>query len=225
MNDSHIVSIAQIKQFLKVDSAIKFMAVSKKEKYQWINDVLNKFRYFSLRKKDKGIILKYIIKMTGLSQSQACRIIARKRKHGKVFLNSSARHRFPRKYDPIDIALLMKTDNAHQRLSGQATKTILRRECKTFGKAEYGNIHQISIAHIYNLRATRQYKSYSLTINKTQSRQTPIGQRQKPEPYGSPGFLRVDSVHQGDYGKQKGVYHINIVDETSQWEIIMDWEI
>ena len=220
MNDSHIVSIAQIQAFLKVDQAIKFKSVSKKEKYEWINDVLNKFGYFGLRKKEKSIVGGYIVKMTGLSQSQTSRIICRKRKFGKVFLNSTNRHRFPRKYAPGDIALLIKTDNAHERLSGQATKTILQRERTVFGKAEYSNVSQISVAHIYNLRATRQYQSHCLTIKNTQSRQIPIGERRKPEPYGQPGFLRVDSVHQGDCGKQKGVYHINITDETTQWEIV-----
>lgn len=220
MTDSHTLSVAQIKAFLKIDSAIKFKAVSKKEKYKWIDEVLTKFRYLSLRKRDKGIVRGYIVKMTGLSKSQVDRIIARKRRFGKAFLSSTARHRFPRKYGPTDIALLIKTDNLHKRLSGPATKKILEREYKLFGKAEYRNISQISSSHIYNLRETRQYQSHSLTIKKTRSRQVPIGERRKPEPYGKPGFLRVDSVHQGDYGKKKGIYHINIVDEVLQWEIV-----
>ena len=220
MNDSHIYTVAQIQAFSKLDSAIKFQSVSKKEKYEWINNVLTKFGYFSLRKKGKGIVRGYIVKMTGLSQSQTSRIISRKRMFGKVFLNASARHRFPRKYAPTDIALLIKTDNAHQRISGPATKTILEREHKVFNKTAYSNIGQISVAHIYNLRATRQYQSHCLTIRKTQSNKIPIGERRKPEPESRPGFLRIDSVHQGDYGKQKGVYHINITDETTQWEIV-----
>ncbi|MEK7173030.1 MAG: hypothetical protein AAB740_03565, partial [Patescibacteria group bacterium] len=91
MNDSHTYTVAQIQAFSKLDSAIKFQSVSKKEKYEWINDVLIKFRYFSLKKKDKGVVRGYIIKMTGLSQSQTSRIIGKKRKFGKIFLNSSAR--------------------------------------------------------------------------------------------------------------------------------------
>jgi len=212
--------VAQIKAFLKVDSAIKFKATSKKEKYKWINEVLNRFRYFRLRKKDKGIVRSYIVKMTGLSKSQLGRIIAKKRKFGKVFYNSTARHSFPRKYTPIDIALLIKTDNAHKRLSGPATKKILQREYNLFGKTEYSNISQVSCSYIYNLRETRQYKSHSLTVKKTNPVKVPIGERRKPKPQGRPGFLRVDTVHQGDYGKRKGVYHINIVDEVLQWEIV-----
>lgn len=217
MTDSHIFSITQIKEFLKIDSGIKFRAVSKEEKYKWIQDVLTKFRYFSLRKRDRGIVREYIIRMTGLSQSQLTRIIAKKKRFGRVFLNSTTRHHFPRKYTPTDIALLVKTDNAHNRLSGPATKKILEREYKVFGKREYENISKISPSHIYNLRETRQYRSHSLTIKKTNPTKVPIGERRKPEPQGKPGFLRVDTVHQGDYGKKKGVYYINIVDEVLQW--------
>ena len=182
MTDSHIISITQIKEFLKVDSAIKFKAVSKKEKYKWIDDVLNRFKYFSLRKKDRGIVRGYIAKMTGLSQPQLTRIIAKKKKSGKVFLNSTARHRFPRKYGATDIALLIETDNAHKRLSGPAIKRILKREYEVFGKKEYQNISQISPAHIYNLRGTRQYTSHSQTIKKTNPTKVPIGERRKPNP-------------------------------------------
>lgn len=203
-----------------MDRLIRFKAISKEEKYKWINDTLNKFNYLRLKKKEKGIVRKYITKMTGLSQSQTDRIIGRKKKFGKTFLMSTNRHRFPRKYSPADIALLIKTDNAHNRLSGPATKNILIREYDIFGKKEYFNINRISSSHIYNLRKTRQYISHSLTIKKTNSVKVPIGERKKPEPQGKPGYLRVDTVHQGDYEKKKGVYHINIVDEVLQWEIV-----
>lgn len=220
MTDSHTLSITQIKAFLKVDSAIRFKAVSKEEKCQWIDEVLTKFRYFKLRKKDKGIVRSYLVRMTSLSKSQVDRLISRKRRFGKVFLISTSRHRFPRKYGSADIALLIKTDNIHQRLSGPATKKILEREYNLFDKTEYQNISQISSSHIYNLRETRQYRSHSLTVKKTSSAKIPIGERRKPEPQGRPGFLRIDSVHQGDYEKKKGVYHINIVDEVLQWEVL-----
>jgi transposase InsO family protein len=54
------------------------------------------------------------------------------------------------------------------------------------------------------------------------TRPTPvsIGERRKPEPRGCPGYLRIDTVHQGDEGGVKGVYHINAVDEVTQWEVV-----
>ena len=47
-----------------------------------------------------------------------------------------------------------------------------------------------------------------------------IGERRKPDPKGKPGMIRIDTVHQGDLDGQKGVYHINAVDEVTQFEII-----
>jgi hypothetical protein len=51
-----------------------------------------------------------------------------------------------------------------------------------------------------------------------------IGERRKPNPEGKPGFIRIDTVHQGDQDKQKGVYHINAVDEVTQFEVVFSVE-
>lgn len=220
MNDSHIVNIAQIKEFLKLGAGMSFKAVSREEKYRWIEQALSKFGYFSLRKRDRAKVKNYIRQMTGLSDAQTTRLIAKKKKTGKILVNNTSRHRFPSKYAPSDVARLIETDNAHQRLSGPATKEILRREYEVFHREVYQNISSISSSHIYNLRETRQYQSHSLTIKKTNPIKIPIGERRKPDAQGKPGFLRVDSVHQGDLDKEKGVYHINIVDEVTQWEIV-----
>ena len=48
----------------------------------------------------------------------------------------------------------------------------------------------------------------------------PIAQRRAPSPEGRPGFIRIDSVHQGDFDGIKGVYHINAVDCVSQFELV-----
>lgn len=220
MNDSHVFSISQLREFLKLGNSIQFQAVSPTERCQWINEVLNRFGYFKLRKKDKGIVRDYLEKMTGLSGAQLSRLIARKRKCGHVYINKTKRHRFPTIYDPRDIELLVETDNLHARLSGKATKEILGREYKLFNKNDFEKLARISVSHIYNLREKRQYQSHSLTVKGTlPSRNAAIGKREKPEPDGEPGYIRVDTVHQGDLEKEKGVYHINLVDEVTQWEI------
>ena len=136
MNDSHIVSIAQIKAFLKLDREIGFKALSKEEMYGWIDEALTKFRYFSLRKKDQGIVRKYAVKLAGLSSSQLTRLVKKKKWSGKVFLSSTKRNSFPVRYTSRDIGLLVTTDNVHNRLSGPATRKILEREFKEFGKKD-----------------------------------------------------------------------------------------
>jgi transposase InsO family protein len=221
MNDSHVVSIEQLREFAKLDLSLKLKPTSKKEMYRWIDEVLNRFRYLRLPKKEKGIIRKYMRKMTGLSVSQLSRIIHIKRKKGIVALSSEKRNTFPRKYTPSDIALLIETDNAHKRLSGPATIEILKREYDVFKKTNYSNIRNISSSHLYNLRETRQYQTHATTYTKTSGNaKITIGERRKPRTEGKPGFLRVDSVHQGDLDKEKGVYHINMTDEVTQWEMV-----
>lgn len=220
MNDSHLMSITQIKEFLKFSQIIKFEGVSQKEKYLWLENILNRFRYFYLKKKEKGEVKKYLMKMTGLSDSQLGKLIRKKHSTGKILVSSRRRNSFPAKYTTDDVALLVKTDNAHKRLSGKATREIFIREFERFKNLEYNRLKDISVSHIYNLRVKNQYVSAALTYTKTQANLVAIGERRKPYPEGKPGYIRVDSVHQGDLDKEKGVYHINMVDEVTQWEIV-----
>jgi len=220
MNDSHITNINQIKEFVKINEEIKFKGQSRSGKYQWTEEVLNRFRYFRLSKKDKSTVRKYIIKMTGYSDAQLTRLINKKKKIGKIIAKSTGHHKFSTIYTPLDIGCLIDTDELHERLAGPATKKILEREYKIFGRQEYKNIADISSSHIYNLRTTRQYKSHSTTFLKTRPAKVDIGERIKPEPEGKPGYIRVDTVHQGNLGKNKGIYYINLVDEVTQWEIV-----
>lgn len=220
MNDSRIVSIAQAQEFIKVGRHIDFQSASAQQTYQWVEEVLLRFRYFSCRKKEKSILREYIHIATGYSHSQLTRLVKKKKKWGKILLSSTRRHTFTRRYGAEDIARLIETDNAHSRLSGKATKRIFDREYTLFGDTRFRRLKDISVSHLYNLRETRQYVSHALTFTKTQSVNVSIGERRKPDPQGRPGFLRIDTVHQGDRDGEKGVYHINLVDEVTQWEIV-----
>lgn len=222
MDDSHIVSIAQAKEFVKLSARVEFKSSSKEETYAWIGEVLGRFRYFSreTKKKDRGIILSYIIHCTGLSRGQTKKLAKRKRMFGKILRITGRRHSFPKVYGAEDIARLIETDNAHARIAGEATKRIMEREYEMYDDLRYEKIRHISVSHLYNLRGTRQYETHALHVAKTQAVGRDIGIRQKPRPQGKPGFIRVDSVHQGDLDKEKGVYHINLVDEVTQWEVV-----
>ncbi len=62
--------------------------------------------------------------------------------------------------------------------------------------------------------------SAALLIKPPRPTQVAIGERRWPDPQGRPGYLRVDTVHQGDQEGVKGLYHINAVDEVTQWEVV-----
>ena len=224
MTDSRLSNFNQLETFLGGTKEISFSSLNpKKEKYNWIREILIRFDFRRLKKKERGIVRKYLKKISGYSDSQLTKLIKRYFK-GDLVLRTYNRNLFPTKYTPHDIALLCLTDNAHSCLSGFATKKILIREYVMFKKQDYKNIRNISVAHIYNLRVTRQYQSQALIFTKTQSVQRNIGERRAPDPQGRPGYLRVDTVHQGNLNGKKGVYHINSVDEVLQWQIVASVE-
>jgi transposase InsO family protein len=118
------------------------------------------------------------------------------------------------------VSLLVQTDNLHNQLSGPATKKILEREYQVYGRKEFRILRHISVAHIYNLRQKKTYRHQALYFTKTHPTSRCIGERRKPQPQGKPGYIRVDSVHQGDSDRQKGVYHINTIDEVTQYQVL-----
>lgn len=221
MDDRQLYTIPQVEQFTEGATAVEFAGASRKEKYAWIEATLIRFRYRTLRKKERSSVKQFMMKTTGYSDIQTKRLIGQYLNRGKVLLSAKAKHRFPTLYTPDDVALLARTDNAHERLSGPATKRICVRERDIFGNVAYARLAKISVSHLYNLRGRRQYVSHATTYTKTHATMVAIGERRKPQPLGKPGFLRVDSVHQGDRDKEKGVYHANLVDEVTQWEIVV----
>jgi len=224
MNDEQLQTVEQVRQFLEVSEAVEFRGLTAEEKYNWIEEVLIRFRYHRIKRAEKGVIRRYIEKVTGYSKSQVSRLIAEYKRTGRLRRTRYRRHCFPRKYNLSEVGLLARTDELHGYLSGPATKKVMEREYEVYGHAEFGNISRISVAHLYNLRRSNIYRGMSRRYTKTKPVISKIGERAKPEPKGQPGHIRIDTVHQGDLNGQKGVYHINAVDETAQWEIVASVE-
>lgn len=220
MNDANLTTTEQLEAFTGASHGLHFVGRTRRQKYAWLEKLLQRFWYFTSRKKQKTVIKAYAMKMTGYGATQMTRLM-RTMKHTRRIAVTPRKisQSFPRRYTASDIALLSLTDNAHLRLSGKATKEIFRREHDLFGKKDFVRVKDISVAHLYNLRGTRQYVSHASTYTKTNPTAVPIGERRKPVPDGKPGYIRVDSVHQGDQDGEKGVYHINLVDEVTQWEL------
>lgn len=210
----------RIADFLSGSAEIDFTGQTRTERYAWIENTLIDQRYFSLGKKQRGAVRRLLGKVAGLSLPQITRLIRQYRRDGKVHANRSARRRFPVKYMEADVELLVEVDRAHQRLSGPATRRILEREWHVFGQQQYARLAELSVAHLYNLRRSTAYRQRAAEFSRTVPTATAIGERRRPDPQGAPGYLRVDTVHQGDWEGEKGVYHINAVDTVTQWEIV-----
>ena len=220
MDQQEKLSPEQIRAFLDASEEIRFHAKDRRELYEWVNQTLRQYGYEMQKRSDKGLVRSYIAKMTGLSRAQVTRLIGGFLQGGAVQPQAYRRHRFTTRYTPGDIELLAEVDEAHQSLSGPATQKILQRAHHDFHDARYQRLAQISVAQLYRLRASRAYRQVYLTYQPTRPTQIAIGERRKPDPQGRPGYLRVDTVHQGDSEGVKGLYHINAVDEVTQWEVV-----
>lgn len=214
MNDSRIINVTQLREFLKGSQKfdLSLREASLEEKYRFIDRNVDRLGYKKLCKKDKRVVIGYLKKITGYKRRQLYRLIKRA-KRGKLTRKSYQRINPNRKYSSYDIKLLEKTDELHLRLNSVATKEILKREYEKFHKENYVNISQVSVSHINNLRKLPVYRNS--WVNHTKARKIAIGITQPPEAHGRPGSIRVDTVHQRD------IYHINSVDEITQWEVVV----
>jgi len=220
MQNAEMLTQEQIQEFLKGSQSIEFSGQNRAELYHFVQRALVGQEYARQGKKRRGTIRAYLSKVTGLSLPQMTRLIRKYREEGVVEAAAYWRRRFPSKYTRRDVALLAEVDGAHDWLSGPATVGILRREYEQYGKAEYVRLARISVAHVYNLRRSARYRKLAARWEPTRPSAIRIGERRKPDPQGRPGFLRIDTVHQGDWECAKGVYHINAVDAVTQWQVV-----
>jgi len=219
VHETEKLSLQQIEKFLAAAKEVRFEASERKEIYGWIERLLCQQEYARQGRRARGLLRRYLGKMTRLSRAQLTRLVGRYVATGQVRMQSSRRHCFPQRYTRADIELLAQVDEAHEGLSGPATRCILEREFREYGKREFERLAAISNGHLYNLRRHPRYRQQRKNYQKTRPSMVPIGERRRPDPKGRPGYLRVDTVHQGDTNSTKGVYHSNALDEVTQWEI------
>ncbi len=224
MNDAKIVSVRQVEEIIATLSAPSFSFNTHEDAYAWTSEVLDRFHYHEKGrlKKEKNSIRRYVKLYTEYSKSQITRLIKEKKetstlKYGKGKKN----HKFKKIYTEKDVELLAEADNVYRRMSGNAMRAVFRDEYVLYEKKEYKNLSKISHGQLYRLRGTSRYGEHGITVGRTVAISSSIGIRKRPEPNGRPGFIRADTVHQGDFEGIKGVYHINLVDEVTQWELLI----
>lgn len=223
MNETQVRTLEQVRQVLAGTSALQFLRPQDDAgRYVWIESVLKRFGYRHLSRPDRGAVLAYLQRLSGYSRAQITRLVARAAQGQPLVKKYHApQHAFARRYTDIDIALLAEVDRAMGTLSGPATACMLRRQRDVYGDARFARLGSISVAHLYNLRASARYRAQRVVTTKTRpTAAVTIGVRRAPTPQGRPGFIRIDSVHQGDQDGVKGLYHINAVDCVTQWQVV-----
>jgi transposase InsO family protein len=224
MKDEQLLTLAQLQSFVDGTVAVDF-AVTGEERYGFIARTIRRFGYARLKRADKGLVLRFLGRVSGYSRQQLTRLVQRVRAQAPLLKRYRAsRTSFARTFTHADVLLLAHTDTLHGTLSGLATKKLMERAYCVFGETRYVHLATISVAHRYNLRKRTGYLRHRQVWTKTRPVAIAIGERRAPAPNNQPGYLRVDSVHQGDQDGVKGLYHINAVDCVTQYEAVATCE-
>ena len=212
-------TLDEVRGFVAGSEAVDMVLPDRESVYRFTEETLVRFGYHGLSKAEKGVILRYLAKMTGKSPPQVQRLVRQHRETGRVRDRRGVPAcAFVRRYTKADVGLLAEVDAALGQRCGHATRAVMRRMVEEFGDERFERLASISNGHFYNLRKSTTYRRRRTTYRKTRARQVAIGERRKPRPRGRPGFLRVDTVDQGEKDGEKGVFHINLVCEVTQWE-------
>jgi hypothetical protein len=164
------LSLEQIRAFLEGSGEVGFKGQNREEVYGWVNQTLRQQRYEQLKRSGRGLVRRYVEKITGLSRAQTTRLIT-------VYLRGDEVK--PQRYTREDIALLASLDAAHETLSGPATKKLLQRACYNFHDRRYQKLAGISVAHLYRLRASRAYRERRIKYQATRATAVSIGGAEK----------------------------------------------
>jgi hypothetical protein len=226
MKLDNLSTIEQMESFINGTQVIGFaVASSKVERYRLVERVLRRFSYSRLKRHEKGVVIQFLMKVTGYSRQQLTRMIQRYREQGVLRPSQKTVNGFEKKYTTKDVGLLVNLDKVHDTPNGFMVKKLCERAHNKFEDQNYVRLSKISVAHIYNLRKSSTYKNQRCNFEKTKSQKGEhIGERRKPINNGLPGYIRIDTVHQGDLDGRKGVYHINAVDEVTQFEVVASVE-
>ena len=223
MDEAQVRTLEQVRQVLEGTQALEFRRAEDDEgRYGWIAAVLRRFNYRQLPRGDRAPLLAYLQRLSGYSRAQLTRLVSRW-VSGKALVKGyrAPEHAFARRYTVADVALLVEVDRAMGTLSGPATACVLRRQRDVFGDGRFARLGSISVGHLYNLRNSAGYRAQRVVLTKTKpTKAITIGVRKAPAPDGRAGFIRIDSVHQGDHDGIKGLYHINAVDCVTQWQVV-----
>jgi transposase InsO family protein len=227
MDETKLRTIAQLQEFLDATPEVSFTGTGgdgDTPRYEHISRVLRRFDYPQRGKAERGVVLAYLRRTSGYSRPQITRLVARWQENRLATAPLAKRYRTPaapfvRKYTGADIELLVEMDRAHEDVCGPAVVHLLKRAHRLYDDPRYERLAGLSVSHLYNLRKSTGYQAQRTSFTKTRPVCNPIGVRQAPRPNGRAGWVRIDSVHQGDLDGTKGVYHITCVDSVSQWQI------
>jgi hypothetical protein len=220
MSNLERLTLAEMEEFVATSRQVAWSAVEPGSGYKLIEGVLKAQQYRRLSKGQRGVVRRFLAKITALSRAQLTRLIRRWMDTRRIERKPARRPNFRRRYTDTDIASLAEVDAAHEDLSGPAVRHLCQRAWTVYGEEKFQRLAGISASHIYNLRRSMAYRKIRVRVEPTKGSKVSIGERRQPDPKGRPGYLRVDTVHQGQHDGKAGIYHLNAVDTVTQWQVV-----
>ena len=203
LQTERIRTVDQVRAFLDGSEPVDYLPQDRDDAYEFVRRTLVRIGYPRLGRPGKGAVRQYLAKTTGLSRAQVTRLIGQHRATGRVVdrRRGHSGRPFERVYTAADIRLLAEVDEIGNQMCGPATCAVLRRAWEVFGDRRFERLAYLCSAHLYNLRRSKTYRAKRTVWQHTKPTATRIGVRQRPEPDGRPGFVRVDNRASGRPGR------------------------
>jgi hypothetical protein len=171
MNLKELKNTQELQTFLDGAQATVFSVPGNKTaRYEFIQSTLKQFHYRALTKREKGIVILFLLQVTAYSRQQLTRLIHQYLKAGVV--QQRAPHKptgFKQKYTAADIVLLAERDERYDTPSGAVIKKLCERAFTVFDETHDENISTLSVSHLYNLRTGLIFSKYSPSTGSTQA--------------------------------------------------------
>ncbi len=178
MDETKLRTIAQLQEFLDATPEVSFTGTAgdgDAQRYEHISRVLRRFDYPQRGKRERGVVLAYLRRTSGLRPTQITRLVARWIDNRLAQAPLAKRYcapaaPFTRKYTASDIELLVEMDRANEDVCGPAIAHLLHRAYNVYGDKDYERLADLSVSHLYNLRKSAGYQAQRISL-----RQDPPG--------------------------------------------------
>ena len=94
MEAAELIGLEKIRAFLEASEGVGFRGRNREEVYGWVNATLRQQHYEELKRDNRGLVRRYVEKMTGLSRAQTTRLITVYLR-GEEVKPQGCRRRFP----------------------------------------------------------------------------------------------------------------------------------
>ena len=84
VHETEKLSLQEIEQFLLAAKEVRFEASQREEIYGWVERLLCQQDYMGQGRRARGLLRRYLSKMTGLSRAQLTRLVGRYLATGRV---------------------------------------------------------------------------------------------------------------------------------------------